>query len=217
MQRAGRGVEVETVSNQRYQRPESRRSGGRADQQMKDPRYFRATMAQYIMEWIFDPNTFHPNYDNVPKAPEDFFPDLTRDNQPKDLVSICKEADRFIVKVQEAVIEIEEVIANLDTLILDCDTIEEAKALDAVVTESEIAIDKFDEEMFDYYDRLNRYIERRHRDLISGVVASIQFVRQRVQERNSKYYIEWSESAKSRVNKWIGDPGFFKFRSENAY
>jgi hypothetical protein len=217
MQRAGLGIDVETVGAQRYQRPESKRSGNRSDQQMKDPRYFRATMAQYIMEFIFDPNKFHPNYDNVPKAPEDFWPQFSGNAQPKDLVSICKEADRFIITVQSAVVEIEQVIANLDQTILDCDTIEEAIALDAIVKNCEAAIDSFDEDMFDYYDKLNRYIERRHRDLISGVVASIQFVRQRVQSRNKKYYIEWSESAKSRVNKWIGDPGFFDFRSENAY
>ena len=168
---------------QRYARPE--RGGSRVRQQMKDENYFRAGVAQYILEFIIDPRRWQPQSDSLPD-------DLINGNNTADLYTLCKDADDFLVNVQQDITEINEFIAGIDERILNADSIEELLDIEDKLRNGKNLVEDFNIELFTYLESLQDYINNEKVALIKKIVNAVQHVRKCVNEKNDKYYITWA-------------------------
>jgi len=168
---------------QRYARPE--RGGSRVRQQMKDENYFRAGVAQYILEFIIDPRQYQSESDSLPD-------DLINGNNTADLYTLCKDADDFLVNVQQDIAEINEFIASIDERILNADSIDELLDIEDKLRNGKNLVEDFNIELFTYLESLEAYINDQKVALVKKIVEAIQHVRKCVNEKNDKYYITWA-------------------------
>ena len=168
---------------QRYARPE--RGGSRVRQQMKDENYFRAGVAQYILEFIIDPRKWQSESDSLPD-------DLLNSNNTADLYTLCKEADDFLVNIQQDITEINEFIAGIDERILKADSVEELLDIEEKLRNGKNLVEEFNVELFTYLESLEAYINDQKVALVKRIVEAIQHVRKCVNEKNDKYYITWA-------------------------
>jgi hypothetical protein len=168
---------------QRYARPE--RGGSRVRQQMKDEHYFRAGVAQYILEFIIDPRQYQSQSDSLPT-------DLINGNDTADLYTLCIDADDFLVNIQQDITEINEFIAGIDERILNADSVDELLDIEAKLRNGKNLVEDFNIELFTYLESLQDYINNQKIELITRIVNAIQHVRKCVNDKNDKYYILWA-------------------------
>ena len=62
--------------------------------------------------------------------------------------------------------------------------------------------------MFSSINSIDDYIDNQHLLLMNRIINAIEFVRQRVKDKNDKYYITWPGSSTARVSKWKPDYNF---------
>lgn len=170
---------------QRYARPE--RGGTRQREQMKDGHYFRATVAQYILEFIIDPRQYQPDHDSLPD-------DLINGNNTADLYTLCTEAESFLSEIRSDIQEISEFISEIDNRILDATGVDELLQIETELRNGKNLVEDFNEELFSYLESLEAYINDERTALIKSIVNAIQYVRKKVNNKNDKYYIEWAPS-----------------------
>ena len=170
---------------QRYARPE--RGGTRQREQMKDGDYFRATVAQFILEFIIDPRQYQPSHDSLPL-------DLINSNDTADLYTLCTEAEDFLAEIKSDIQEISEFISTIDGRILRATTIDELLEIETQLRDGKHLVEDFNDELFSYLESLEAYIRDEQIALIKSIVKSIQYVRKKVNQKNDKYYIEWAPS-----------------------
>ena len=172
-------------NKQRYARPE--RSRSRVREQMKDGHYFRATVAQFILEFIIDPRQFQPNHVSLPD-------DLINSNNGADFYTLCLEAEDFLVDIKADIQEISEFISTIDERILQATTVEEVLDIEVQLREGKIIVEEFNAELFSYLESLEDYINDERTALIKSIVKAIQYVRKKTNDKNDKYYIDWAPS-----------------------
>ena len=170
---------------QRYARPE--RGGTRQREQMKDGHYFRATVAQFILEFIIDPRKYQPAHDSLPI-------DLINGNDGADLYTLCIEAEDFLTEIQSDIQEISEFISGIDERVLNATTVTELLEIEEELTNGKSLVEDFNDELFTYLESLEAYINDQRVALIKSIVKAIQYVRKKVNDKNDKYYIEWASS-----------------------
>jgi hypothetical protein len=167
---------------QRYARPE--KGGSRVRQQMKDQHYFRAGVAQYILEFIIDPKRYQSQSDSLP--------DDLINGKDTDLYTLCVDADDFLVNIQQDITEINEFIAGIDERILNADGIEDLLDIEDKLRNGKNLVEDFNIELFTYLESLQDYINNERVALVRSIVKAIQHVRKCVNEKNDKYYITWA-------------------------
>lgn len=192
-------------NNQRYGRPE--RAGSRVRQQMKDPEYFRACIAQYVLEHIIDPASF--------SNPNDLPDDVINGTTGSSLYSLCVAADDFLSELTALVADIEEYISDIDLRIINATTAEEVLDIYNFIVESRDQIDSFNEDYFTYLQALNDYIVNKEQYMGKRIVNAIQKVRKAVNEKNKKYYIRWP-SANQNVASLYVSSGFTDNQPDNV-
>ena len=173
------------AQRQRYARPE--RDLSRVREQMKDGHYFRATVAQFILEFIIDPRKYQPNFDSLPE-------DLINGNDTADLYTLCIDAENFLADVRTDIQEISEFISTIDDRILQATTIEEIISIESQLRDGKYLVEDFNTELFTYLESIEAYINDERNALIKNIVKAIQYVRKKVNDKNDKYYIEWAPS-----------------------
>lgn len=167
---------------QRYARPE--KGGSRVRQQMKDQHYFRAGVAQYILEFIIDPKRYQSQSDSLP--------DDLINGKDTDLYTLCVDADDFLVNIQQDITEINEFITSIDERILKAESVEELLDIEEKLRNGKNLVEDFNEELFTYLETLEAYINDQKVALVKRIVNAIQHVRKCVNEKNDKYYITWA-------------------------
>ena len=181
-------------NKQRYARPE--RGGSRVRQQMKDENYFRAGVAQYILEFIIDPRKYQRQFDNLPD-------DLINGKSTADLYTLCLDADDFMQEIIQDIREIEEFIAGIDDRIIRCTDIQELFDIEEQLVNGKHLVEDFNTELFTYLESLQDYINDQRKALIQNIVNSIQFVRKKVNNKNDKYYIEWAPASANVASAYV--------------
>lgn len=180
-------------NKQRYARPE--RSRSRVRQQMKDPNYFRAGVAQYILEFIINPVQFQPSANSLPND--------EINGKTTDLYTLCLDADNFLVEIRADIEEISAFIAGIDDLILQADSVESLIEIETRLRNGKNIVEDFNDELFTYLESLQEYINSQRNDLIQKIVNAIQYVRKKVNDKNDKYYIEWASNNLSIASKYV--------------
>jgi hypothetical protein len=170
-------------NKQRYARPE--KGGSRVRQQMKDPYYFRAGVAQYILEFIIDPKQYQSSVQGFPE-------DLINGKTDADLYTLCVDADNFLSEIVADIEEITTFISEIDELILQADSVEALLSIETRLRNGKSIVEDFNDELFTYLESLQAYIEDSRKELMQRIVNAIQYVRKKVNNKNRKYYIEWA-------------------------
>ena len=180
-------------NKQRYARPE--RGGSRVRQQMKDENYFRAGVAQYIMEFIIDPKRYQPDSDSLPL-------DLIN-GKDADLYTLCNDADDFLIEIQQDIREISEFIASIDGRIVRATSVAELLDIERRLRDGKHLVEDFNDELFTYLESLQDYINNQRKAVIQNIVNSIQYVRKKVNDKNDKYYIEWAPASSAIAAAYV--------------
>ena len=76
--------------------------------------------------------------------------------------------------------------------------------------------DRLRTDVFTSIGNIDAYIDNQHAQLLNRIVQSIEFVRQRVKDKNDKYYITWPGSSSARVSKWKPDYNFKRHQPEGT-
>lgn len=208
---AGRGGQVQVDGAKRYGRPEGA-AGGRREEQYKNEWYFKGTQAAWILEWILDPVTYG-HAQNAPVSP-------LGDSEASSLIDRCNTAEITLANLRVEIGEIEAYITDFDNLLLNATTGPEIIAIADQITASRSIVDDVNTELFAYLENLEKYIKERRFAYLERVYNQIQYVRKKVSDKNSKYWIEVPECVISRFAKYglgIGDTGFLAFKPEGAY
>lgn len=188
------GAKGSAGNNQRYGRPEGR-GGDRENNLMKDSWFFRATVAQYVLEMIIDPVTFG----QVNRLPVDLLDGTTNSS----LWDLAKNADSGLIAISAEVNEITEYISNIDERIVKATTIEEILDIYNTIVESSGFINQFDDDVFAYLGALEDYIKSQETALGKRIVAGVQYIRKDVNYENDKYYIVWPSKCRSAASKYV--------------
>ena len=178
---------------QRYARPE--RAGSRVRQQMKDPHYFRAGVAQYILEFIIDPKNYQQESDSLP--------DDLINGKNTDLYTLCVDADDFLINVQQDIRDISEFVSGIDERILNATGAGDLLDIEEQLRNGKNLVEDFNDELFTYLESLQEYISEQQIGLIQRIVNAVQFVRKKVNAKNDKYYIEWAPENAAIAGKYV--------------
>ena len=180
-------------NKQRYARPE--RGGSRVRQQMKDRDYFKAGVAQYILEFVIDPKQYQSQADSLPD-------DLINDKDT-DLYTLCIDADDFLIDIQRDINEIEDFIASIDERILQATTVQELLDIEQKLRDGKNLVEDFNDELFSYLESLQAYINNERKAIIQNIVNAIQYVRKKVNDKNDKYYITWAPACSNIASAYV--------------
>lgn len=190
---------------ERYGRPE--KGGSRIRQLMKDKHYFKATVAQYIMEFIVDPAKYQSNSNSLPV-------DIINGNDDATLVDLASNADDYLAELTSEVEEINDYVATIDERIIQATTVEEILDILDTIKEAQEFIDSINTDLFQYLLDLEQYIVDNYQSLGKRIVEAVTMVRKSVNQKNSKYYIEWPANCQSVASlfessdvytKWLPD------------
>ena len=196
---------------QRYGRPER---AGRQRQQMKSPNYFKLCIAQYILEAIIDPDGIGlagAEYITIYPSPVDVIGEATTGSTLMDKASA---ADAFLAELTSEVDVICEYVATIDNQIVLATTVEELTAILSVLTEAQDYLDSINEELFTYVGDLETYINTSYTRLGKKIVDAINKVRQDVNEKNSKYWIQWPTANQSIASQFDGSDSYNLYSNE---
>lgn len=211
----GGAYQVGIEPDRKYQKPSRNGSRDRLDRLMKDKHYFRATVAKYIFTTIIDPSKYEKN--NIPNGyPTTILSDIGRSGTQTDLVTICQEVTDFITDIKLTLTDVKEALLDVDTLLINANEPEELlnllEDIDTVLSLKE----QLGTQIFTSISSVNTYIETEHQKLFNRIVNAIQFVRQRVYDKNDKFYITWPANAQARVSNWKSDINFKSFQPEGT-
>jgi len=209
IEKADGGIAVKLEGDNRNGRPEGG-GGARRDQQFADPYYWKATAAAFILRRYIDPNTYG-NDNDMPTPPSIEFGDTN-----STLIDLCTKAETGLDNLKVTIQEINQYISQRDQLLLNATTAEAILAIADEIQESKSILDSINEEVFTYLSDLESYISEKEQDYANRVFKMIQYVRKRVNDKNSKYWIEPSPSVAARfaqLNLDFGDT----YKPENAY
>lgn len=212
--KAGGTFQVSTETDRVFQKPSRGGTQDRIDRLMKDKHYFRATVAKYIFVVILQGN----GEQHTPQGyPEGIYNVIgTPNSTPGDLITICEKVNEFILQIRATLDEVKRALSDFDTILINSNDPEELDDLREKMKAIPALKQQLGTEMFSSINDIDDYIDTQHLTLMKNITNAIEFVRQRVNEKNDKYYISWNGLSSARVNKWLNDYNFKRFQPEGT-
>ena len=207
--KAGGAYQVSIETDRVFQKPSRGGSQDRIDRLMKDKHYFRATVAKYIYVVILQGSAIK-GYSYTPQGyPTGIYKAIDQPlSTPGDLVTICEKVNEFISQTKVTIEDVKRALLDFDTILINSNDPEELDALRGQMGAIPELKEKLGTEMFSSINSIDDYIDNQHLLLMNRIINAIEFVRQRVKDKNDKYYITWPGSSTARVSKWKPDYNF---------
>ena len=207
--KAGGAYQVSIETDRVFQKPSRGGSQDRIDRLMKDKHYFRATVAKYIYVVILQGSAIRGQSYKPADYPTGIYKAIDQPlSTPGDLVTICEKVNEFISQTKVTIEDVKRALLDFDTILINSNDPEELDALRGQMGAIPELKEKLGTEMFSSINSIDDYIDNQHLLLMNRIINAIEFVRQRVKDKNDKYYITWPGSSTARVSKWKPDYNF---------
>jgi hypothetical protein len=205
----GGAFEVSISKDRIFQKPSRGNSKDRINRLMKDANYFKATVAKYIYVVILQSAKVHGETYVPSEFPTDIYAAIGVPNSTSgDLVTICEKVNEFLLQVKQTLSEVRAELLDFDEKLINSNDPEELILLQTQMAAVLALQDRLRTDVFTSIGNIDAYITDQHAQLLNRIVQSIEFVRQRVKDKNDKYYITWPGLSTARVSKWKSDYNF---------
>ena len=213
----GGTFQVSTVKDRIFQKPSRGDSQDRIDRLMKDANYFKATVAKYIYVVILQSAKVHHETYEPSGYPTDIYAAIDAPiGTSGDLVTICEKVNEFLLQANQTLSEVKIELLDFDEKLINATSPEELLVFQSLTDDVRKLQDKLRTDVFTSIGNIDAYIDNQHAQLLNRIVQSIEFVRQRVKDKNDKYYITWPGSSTARVSKWKPDYNFKRHQPEGT-